>query len=248
MPDFGSLDTANHPFTIPAIAPLYPPPPWKLDDARLFMMTFEIEKRHAIQWLPGSLTRPNPAYAHLQIAHYPSTPVGPFTVAHQFLMSRLRVLPRAFPFQTVVDNADALPALRETWGFPAKLGKVALTREKETITGTVERPAGKVLAKVVMTQIRPMGPGELRYDPMLNLRLTSRAQEERAHEYAQLVQIDPSYMIKESYRGEGTVTYPKKSKDDPWHLLEPVNFIGITYGVCDTEMPWARFLEEFPQG
>jgi len=246
MPDHGSLTAANHPFTLPAVAPLYPPPPWPLENAQILMMTFEIDKRLAIKWLPANLTRPNPAYAQVQVAHYPSTPVGPFTVAHQFLMSRLRVLPRSIPFQCIVDNPDALPALREVWGYPAKLGKVSLELRSDRITASVERPAGQALCTLALTEMRPLGPGDLRYDPQLSLRLTPRAQATRPPEYAQLVQIDPTYTFKEAYRGKGAIDYPSRSEADPWFLVEMLDFIAITYAVCDTELPWARFLEAFP--
>lgn len=245
MPDFGALSTKNHPFATPAVAPLYPAPPWTLKGAEILQISFEIDKQVSLRWLPTTLTRPNPAYAHVMVAHYPSSPVGPFSVAHQFLMSRLRVLPRSVPFQSIVDNADALPALREAWGFPAKLGTIALKREDDGVTASVERPAGNVLARLSMSHLRPMAPGDLHYDPILSLRYTPPAQPGRPPEYAQLVQVDPSYTVRESYRGKGSIIYPGASEADPWHMVQMADFICITYALCDTELPWARFLEKF---
>lgn len=245
MPDHGSLNKENIPYSLPALAPLYPPPPWEVDNVETLQIAFEIDKAHAIQWLPTTLTRPNPAYCLVRIHHYPKSPVGPFNVAHQMLMSRLRVLPRAFPIQSIVDNADALPALREVWGYPAKLGKVSLDRKGNGVTAQVERPLGKVLVRVDLRDMQPLGPGELLYDPTLGLRYTAPAQEDRGPEYTQLVQIDPGYLFKESYRGAGTISYPKQSKGDPWYLVEALDYIATTYSLCDSSLPWPRFLEDF---
>lgn len=246
MPDFGVLSTKNLPYTIPAVAPLYPPPPWRLENAQILQASFEIDKEVVVQWVPTTLNRSVPPYAHLVVAHYPSSPVGPFTVAHQLLVTRYLAMARAFCFQTVVDNADALPALREVWGFPAKLGRVTLERQPEVVTATVERPAGTVLARVRMAQVEAIAPSEIRYDAMLSLRLTPAIQEGKDASFVQLAQIDPTYNLKDCYRGHAEVTFPARSEADPWHLAESRYVICCTYAVSDTELPWARYLVEFP--
>ena len=247
MPDFGTLNLTNHPNPIPAASPAYPPPPWPLPKAEIFQISFEIDKEQAIRWLPAVLSRPNPAYAHLTIARYPSSPVGPFSLAHQFIVSRMRVLARAFPFQTIVDNVDALCALREVWGFPAKLGKVTMERKPQSFEAVIERPAGRALVKASITELEPVTPAEIRYDPMMNLRLTPPIQDGKPPEYTKLVQIDPHYDIRECFRGLGAIAYPNVSQGDSWHVLEPRNIICATWATCDTELPWARFVEEFTQ-
>lgn len=246
MPDYGTLSTKNHPYTIPAVAPLYPPPPWELKDAQILQMSFEIDKAVLLQWLPTTLLRSVPPYSHFIVAHFPNSPVGPFTVAHQVIICRFRVLARAYNLQTVVDNPDAAAALREIWGFPAKVGKVTLERRPDYITGTVERPAGTLLASVTMTEMDPIAPAEIRYDAYLNLRLTPPNQDGKPPDLIQLVQFDPSYTLKECYRGHSTVSYPSRSEADPWYLAEFRHFISCTFAEVDMDFPWARYIQEFP--
>ena len=246
MPDFGELSAKNHPYTTPALAPLYPSPPWKLDGAQVLQLSFETDKEMVMQWAPTNLTRTIPPYAHLVVAHYPSSPVGPFSVAHQFVVTRYMVMARAFSIQTIVDNADALAALREVWGFPAKLGKVTLDRQPDVVTATVERPAGMTLAKVQLTDIESIAPSEIRYDAMLNLRVTPSVQDGKGPSFTQVAQIDPTYSLSDCYRGRGEVTYPARSEADPWSLLAARYVICCTFAVSDTELPFARYVLDFP--
>ena len=126
MPEYGRLSEEKLPFTTPFIAPLYPPPPWKLEDSRILLMSFEIDKQLAEAWLPPALSRSYPPYGHIMVTHNPSSPVGPFTVASQLVVCRWRMAARPYPLQTVVDNEAACAALREFWAFPpSSVGSVS---------------------------------------------------------------------------------------------------------------------------
>ncbi len=83
MPDQGKLTEQRLPHTSPAIAPLYPPPPWKLPGARTLKVIYETDVEPLLTWLPPKLTRSSPAYAVLTVTEYAQSPIGPFSLAAQ---------------------------------------------------------------------------------------------------------------------------------------------------------------------
>ncbi|MBI1885959.1 MAG: acetoacetate decarboxylase family protein [Chloroflexi bacterium] len=244
MPDFGRLSADRLPHTTPVAAPLYPPPPWSLPGAEILKVTFEIDKDVCLNWLPPSLGRTSPAYAHVIIARYPESPVGPFSLATQYLGCRSRMFVRAYTVQAVTDNEAALSALRETWGFPCKLGRVELSRKGGAVEAGVER-GGRRLVAVSFSDGAPIDAESVRFDPVLNLRLVPAVQEGKPPALVELAQIGPAYTIREALRGKAAVTYPEPSEGDPWHLLQPLYPIAAVFVVADTELPYARFVQPY---
>ena len=241
MPDYGRLAQERLPHALPLVSPLYPAPPWPLPGARILKLVFETDQETVLNWLPPALSRSSPAYAVITAAHYPESPVGPFSMAAQYIGCRARLFIRAFTLQAIVDSEPALAALREVWGFPCKLGRVRLTVRPHGVSAWVSRH-GAVLARIGLARPQSIDPGLIRLDPMLNVRLTPAIEEGKRHALLEMVQIDPDYQIGESLRGQGRVRYPASNEGDPWHLLPVLNMISATYCVADTELPLARFV------
>ena len=240
MPDQCRLTEDLVAHTSPIVSPLYPPPPWKLTGARMLRVVFETDKEPLLTWLPPKLTRSSPPYAIISIESYPESPVGPFSMATQYIGCRASFFIRAFALQAVVDNVQALAALREVWGLPAKLGEIELSAKKGRIKGVVSRR--RKLVKVRLEQPEPIEPDLVRVDPVLSLRLAPSLQDNVRHDLVQLVQLDPEFEIRLSSRGKGKVTYPTSGEDDAWDILPCRNVVSATYCEIDTELPLARFV------
>ncbi len=241
MPDLGRLKRDRLPHALPVTAPAYPPPPWPLPGARTLKLAFETDAETALNWLPPSLGRTSPAYAIITVTHYPESPIGPFSLAAQYLGCRASMFIRAFTLEAVTDNVRALTAIREVWGFPARLGRVRLTAGSRSARGrvTVE---GRTLADLRLSRAEPCSPELIRFDPVLNVRLIGNVQPGKRHSLLEMAQIDPEYRIEEAVRGRASLTYPSPSEGAPWHLIRPLNMISATYSVGDTELPLARFV------
>ncbi len=241
MPDLGRLKRHRLPHALPITAPLYPPPPWPLPRARILKLIFETDAQAALDWLPPSLGRTSPAYAIITVAHYPESPIGPFSLAAQYVGCRARLFSRAYTLHAVTDNVRALVALREMWGFPARLGRIRLSAGPRAASArvTVE---GRTLADLRLSHAQTCDPGLIRFDPLLNLRLVHNLQQGKRYSLLEVVQIDPDYRITEAVRGRASLTYPEPSDDAPWRLLQPLSMISATYSVGDTELPLARFV------
>jgi hypothetical protein len=246
MPEFGRLARDRVPYATPFVAPLYPPPPWPLPDARILQTLFEIDRDIALDWLPPGLAKPVPPYAQILIVHYPASPVGPFSLASQLIVCRSQTRARGYALQSVVDGpASALAALREVWGFPARPGRVRLDVTDASIEASVAGTDGATVAAVSVRDLHLADPQNIHYDPVLTPRLAPPVQDEKPPAVLELTQVDPDYTIKNCRLGAGVVTYPESSEGYPWHLLQPRNMIATTYTVSDTSLPWARYMVEW---
>jgi acetoacetate decarboxylase len=234
VPEYGRLgqDTLAH--TSPALAPLYPPPPWPLKNARVLKIAYETDAAPVLQWLPPRLSRSAPPYAIVTIAKYPESPVGPFSLAAQYIGCRAGMFVRAFTIQAVTENATALAALREVWGYPCTLGTI--TFDPKSPSATVKNERGETLAEVSIADAKPIDPEAIRFDPVLNVRAVPSLEEGRTHDLLQLLQIDPEHEISESLRGKGSLNL------DGWNVLPVRNIISAVTCTLNTELPLARFV------
>ncbi len=241
MPDYGRLTQERLPHTTPAAAPLYPPPPWPLPGAQVLKLIFETDTDPVLKWLPPKLSRSSPPYALITVAQYPESPVGPFMLAAQYIGCRAGFFIRAFTVEAITDRPAAMVALREVWGCPCRLGSVRLTAHATGVSAEVS-VGGHVLAQLSLAAGGPIEGDAVRFDPVLNVRITPSLEDAKRHDLLQMVQIDPDYTLRECLRGHGSVLYPTIASDAPWHVLPVRNIISAVYCVMDTELPLARFV------
>ncbi len=241
MPDQGRLTEDLLAHAVPAIAPLYPPPPWKLPGARILKVIFETDSDPVLDWLPPKLTRSSPPYAVITFEQYPRSPVGPFSVAHQFIGCRAGHFVRVFALQSVVDNPRALVALREGWGFPCVAGTVSLRRGRGRATATAGA-AGSGVCEVSVTGLEAIEPDLVRFDPLLTLRLSPSLRGDVRHDLVQLAQIDPETEIRKAARGKGTVTYGDRPGGNTWTTMPCRNVVSAVLCEVDSELPFARYV------
>ncbi|HET8944617.1 MAG TPA: acetoacetate decarboxylase family protein [Dehalococcoidia bacterium] len=240
MPDQGRLTEPRLPHTTPAVAPLYAPPPWKLPGARVLKVMYETDAEPLLAWLPARLTRSSPPYAIITVAEYPETPIGPFSLAAQYLGCRAGFFIRALTLQAVTGSAAAMAALREVWGYPCAPGAINLS--SDGTAATVEADGG-LLTSIELHQLEPVEAALVRFDPVLNLRLFPSLEEDKRHDLVQLVQIDPDYAVNTAGRGLGRVEFP--AAESPWCVLPVRNVISAAYCEMDTELPLARFVTPY---
>jgi len=241
MPDLGRLTRDRLPHALPATAPLYPPPPWPLPGARTLKVLFETDTETALDWLPPSLGRTSPAYGIITATHYPESPIGPFSLAVQYIGCRARMFIRAFALHAVADSARAVAALRELWGFPAALGSVRLRAGRRSARALVSAN-GQALADIRLSRGEPCDPALIRFDPALTIRLIGSIQPGKRHALLEMIQIDPDYTTVDAIRGLPQLSYPAAAQGNPWHLLPALNMISAAYTTGDTELPLARFV------
>ena len=238
MPDTGRLQEHLLPATTPLVGPLYPAPPWKLPGAQVLKVLFETDAEPVLDSLPPKLSRSSPPYAVVSVERFPETPVGPFSLATQYIGCRAGFFIRAFALQAVVDSAEAMAALREVWGIPCRLGEVSLASKRGTVKAGAAL-AGQSLVDLSLQNAEAIDFDSLRIDPVISLRLVPSLKEGVRHDLVQLLQLDPDYVVRDAARGVGAVSYPEGSS---WACLPVRNVISATWCTLDTELPLARFV------
>lgn len=239
MPDYGQLTQDALAHTGPQSAPLYPPPPWLLPGSRLVKVMFETDSAALLESLPPKLSRSYPAYGVISIAHYPASPVGPFSLATQHLGCRAGFFIRAFTTQAVADTSEAVAGLREIWGYPCRLGTVQLNVEAGNGSATVEVGRREWL-RLSLSEGSPIAPDSIRIDPLLNVRTVPAVEESKRHDLVQMLQIDPDYTVRDAMRAKCVVEYPEAG--NPWAAIPALNVIAAVSCEVDTELPLARFV------
>jgi hypothetical protein len=134
----------------------------------------------------------------------------------------------------VTENATALTALREVWGYPCTLGSTEIS--DDGLAATVKDATGAILAEASIADAKPIDPEAMRFDPVLNVRAIPSLEEGRTHDLLQLLQIDPEHEIGESLRGKGSLTLGN------WDVLPVRNIISSVTCTLNTELPLARFV------
>jgi acetoacetate decarboxylase len=201
---------------------------------------YETDVEPLLTWLPPKLTRSSPPYAVITVAEHPESPIGPFSLAAQYLGCRAGFFIRALTLQAVTDSAVALTELREVWGYPCRLGTASLGGDATARTASVGQ-GGAFVAALEITDTRPIEGDLVRFDPVLNLRLFPSLEEGKRHDLMQMVQIDPDYAVLSAQRGQGSVAF-RGGAESPWAVLPVRNIVSAAYCEMDTELPLASFV------
>jgi len=201
--------------------------------------------------VPRRLHLDSPAVGAILVAHYGASTLGPYGE----FVSLLRVVdddgaPGLYvPYIYVTEDA-AMAAGREVLGAPKKLARIAVEARSGMVTGTLERPAGSVLAQVAVVPsqrlsaeiadlLLPSGT------PLYSLRhIPAIAGGAVVSELVQwncdlAVHID-AFGDGLRFTGPASVTYPARSAIDPVHRLAVETVLGAAYLEFDMRLTAGR--------
>lgn len=155
--------------------------PVTLPGAHVFQVMLETAVTGRQTSLPAGLHPTNPPSMVLQAWHCPESPWGAFSLAMGRVQCRSGLRPRGFVQGCVVDNADAATGLSARWGFPARVGTVALD------VGYHDTHLAVALGGVAALDVRaldpiPLGNDDVAFSGTLTLAHTPRG--------PRLVQVD----------------------------------------------------------
>ncbi len=155
MSTFGTLTTKSLGFSMPAHAPLYPPPPYVYDDARLLYYMYPTDPARAAAVVPSNLEIANPPIATLAFASYPRSTLGQYLEVVQLIDVLFEGKPCKFAVALYVTNDAAMASGRELGGYPKKLASITIREEGPIGIARIDRPSGITLAEGVF---RPGAP------------------------------------------------------------------------------------------
>jgi len=138
-------------FSSPLSSPLYPPPPYHYDNARLSLSLFYPSEDSVQSLLPDPLKPSQLPLMALLVAEQPCKETGTFMEAG-ILVQCMFDNPESgeeevgvYFAQNFVDSDIALASGREIWGYPRKLADISLTLKGDMLSTRVVREGNVLL-------------------------------------------------------------------------------------------------------
>jgi len=234
MPLFGALDIGAIAEHLPVL-PSLDADAWHLPKAETLQLLVEVPRK-IDGLLPKAMHPSVPSYVVLAVTHYPESPVGEFSMAVLRLGSRAGAHPRGFLLGAYASTPEAVTALRQGWGFPARHGRVSLIRRHDRINGivTVE---GRTILDCALLDPEAISGGDVQYISWVTL---ARAPLE-GREQPLLIQVDPHYTFHKAERGRAEV---RTFEAAAWNAagVQLVYPVLATCCTIDTDLPRIRFV------
>ena len=242
MPYSGTLDVGP----LIAEAPLmanFDAEAWSIEGVELLQATWEIDDRAFASGLPPALHPTIPPIVYFNVARYPESPVGAFTLAQVRLGCRASALPRGFLLRAYVDTEAAASALASNWGYGCEVGEVRLQRYHDRIEAVVRRAGGDEVLRLALADPEPISGADVQYVANMNLARTEADAQAAAGAAGVLVQVDPEYRFHKAERGRPELATFERAA---WRAegVDPVWPIVASYTVCDTGFPAIRYVLE----
>jgi len=227
---------------MPSDAPAFQAPPYHYRNAQAISIKFETDPESALDVLPAPLELIEPAAANLSFYWYPFTTFGPYHEAILRLHAMHDGKPLTYIAQIFVNTEPPMLAGREVWGYPKKLAKIGLERDKDMVVGWLERPQGVRLATAIMRPEQPAGPlGSS--GPTTGLRIIPSAQPgDKRPALAELVAADTQHTIREAWEGPGSISFPDRSVLDPVDRFPVRRILKAVYTEYDILLPGGRVI------
>ncbi len=211
---------------------------WTLKGAQILNVYYEVDIDLAQQLLPVTVRPVIPAYAMFNVTHYPESPVGPFTIADVRLGCRAGVRPRGLTLASYVDSEAAARELAHRWGFPARVGKVALRAFHDRVVGRVVTAEGKPALEVEMLDRDFISGGDIQYVSSMHL---CRNREDGK---LTIVQCDPEWTFSKAERGRPNLVSFDSALWNGGDKVRPNWPISASYAIADVTLSKIRYVSD----
>lgn len=244
-------------YSIPLDAPLYPEGPWEYSGCEALIAIAQLDKDSLMPILPAELEPSlDPPLCGYFFAHYPFTTLGEYYEV--IIMPQVTgpdgVVGYYIPY-IYVTNEIALAAGREVAGAPKKLAYMEIIKEKDVLTGILERPKGKRLMTISIAPRQRADESLLnlyvpREVPLRSLRMLPKVGD--TPPIAQLIDWTAEMYIhvgaddeKRAWTGEASVTFDSPSSMDPIHKLKTTEVISGLYINFDMKLRANKVLKTY---
>lgn len=210
---------------------------WTLKAAQILNVYFEIANENFASLMPVTFHPVIPAYAMVNVTHYPESPVGAFTIADVRVGCRAGVRPRGFTLKSYVSTEVAARELAARWGYPASVADVRLRAFHDRLVGSV-KANGRSILEVEMLDREVIGGNDIQYVSSMHLC--------RNHEDGKLVivQIDPEWTFLKAERGRPHLVSLDGAAWNGGDRLAPTWPISASYAVADTTLSTIRYVSD----
>ena len=203
------------PYSLPAMSPLYVPPPFDYRDGWSQFVLFKTDPAAVAPFIPEPVTPDPSGLMTMTISTFFASSFGAYNEATLCAMARFKNKPVSYALQLILDNDIAICGGREIWGWPKKLGRVNLDVVDGVVHSSVERGGCEIIKAAV--EIGPridmdeLDEGALDF---INLKLIPSVKNGAAPEVAQLTKTSLSnFKARSAYQGRGTLAFGESPVD-----------------------------------
>jgi len=126
-------------YSMPELSGLYGRPPFEYRDAHQLLVMFRTDPRVLQRLIPAPLLPDAQGRMFATVSHFYTTGFGHYYEASVVGLASFKRRPVNYSLYLVLDNDIAIAGGREIWGFPKKLGRVALSEKDGILRGSAER-------------------------------------------------------------------------------------------------------------
>jgi hypothetical protein len=236
MPASGTMDVQAF---APKVSEIngYKTEAWTLKGAQILNVLFEVKNEPFPSLMPVTFHPVIPAYAIINVTHYPESPVGPFSIAEVRVGCRAGVRPRGFTLKSYVSTPAAARELASRWGYPASVADVSMRTFHDRVVGRVKAD-GHTILEVEMLDRDFIGGNDIQYVSSMHL---CRNKEDGK---LVVVQLDPEWTFIKAERGRpNIVAFDGKAWNGDDKLV-PTWPISACYTIADTTLSPIRYVSD----
>ncbi|KAL3459410.1 acetoacetate decarboxylase [Aspergillus heterothallicus] len=226
----GSLSVSNTP--IPQHAPPYPVTGSDYVSESVLTITYHTSLQCVRRFVPDMLELDDEPEVSVMILKHTMTSFGPYNEYVHSVKVRYNGDTFDYFLSLILDNDAPIACGREQFGFPKKLGNVALELKtgSSIVHGSVERPAGqKILNAGFQAEQKAHLNGKIeRTIRGLNLRVIPSVVPGQAPSVKELVPVDITIEASEVWQGSGSLSFPEPSAFDPMHEVKVLRYETAT--------------------
>lgn len=137
-----STDVRQRAFAMPLTSPAYPPGPYRFVDREYLIITYrsDPEKLRAVVPEPLEVDEPLVKYEFIRMPG--STGFGDYTETGQVIPVSFEGRRGGYTHCMFLNDEGPIAGGRELWGFPKKLAAPSLTKQVDTLVGTLDYGPG----------------------------------------------------------------------------------------------------------
>jgi acetoacetate decarboxylase len=126
-------------YSMPELSGIYGKPPFEYRDAEQLLVLFQTDPSVLRRLIPAPLVADPNGNMFVAVSHFFTSGFGHYNEATIVAQATFKRRPVNYSLYLILDNDIAICGGREIWGFPKKLGRVALSHLDGVLRGTAER-------------------------------------------------------------------------------------------------------------
>jgi acetoacetate decarboxylase len=238
-----SIAAGLEPYSIPHVAPLYPPVPYHYQGVRKLSVFCRANPDAIREAVPYPL---DPASDVIELYVQDAARADPLAGYAEGGV----IIPAQFEDQLgghfayeFVSSDSSLAAGREIWGYPKKMGTIGFEEDGEHVHASVSRGNALIVLDFEPDEDVQFSPPTLR--PRLLVKCFVRGDGTRRDLYHVIRVGSQDFTQNELRTGRGTVRLTG-SGEDPLDRFMPLEVVGAQFGVYDFVLPYGDILKELP--